>query len=93
MISLVRIFPSYEYMVTYSTVDQYSRCWQFGAIMENTVVNELVHVSWSHVYACLLEIYLEMEFLFHRLYIDSILEVNGKRFPEVVAPIYVPSCL
>lgn len=61
--------------------------------MENTVVNYLVHVSWSHVYAFLLEIYLEVEFLFHRLYIDSILEVNGKRFPEVVAPIYVPSCL
>ena len=41
--------------------------------------------------ASLLEIYLEVEFLCHRLHLDSILKVNSKGFPEVVVPIYGPT--
>lgn len=44
------------------------------------------------VCAFLLEIYLEVEFLCHRLHLDSILKVNSKEFPEVDVPIYGPNC-
>lgn len=91
--SLVGHFPLHEYVVTYSAVDEYSGCFQFSGILENSVVNLIVHASWSHVCACLLEICLEVEFLCHRLHLDSILKVNSKGFPEVVVPIYGPNCL
>ena len=56
------------------------------------MVNLLVHASWSHACAFLLEIYIEVEFLCHRLHVDSILKVNSKEFPEVDVPIYGPNC-